>query len=171
VLGLKAMSFDHKAFEFAWPEFAQQLLPTLSRSLEHNETESLQGFIAANLAFCRNPYSGAALSPSWESSLEVGDVQELGDFALTRYYNPIDDHGLGSEWLTIEQRLSASEKAALLGSALLRFDPGRQGSYFQTASQAAASARLLGTANLGLTTYQSFLTQAASKGLGVYVTF
>lgn len=166
------MSFDHKAFEFAWTEFSQQLLPILSLALEHNETESLRSFIATNLGHCRNPYSGALLSLGWEDGLEVGDVQELGDFALTRYYNPTDDHGLGGDWTIIEQQIPQAGKTALLGSSLPRFDPGRQGAYFQTASQVAASARVLATvANSSLGSYQSFLAQVASRNFGVYVTF
>jgi hypothetical protein len=166
------MSFDHKAFEFRWEDFALQLLPLLSHALERNETAGLRDFISRNMSFCRNPYSGALLSHDWESRLEVGDVQELGDFALTKYYSPIDDHGLGTEWQAIERQLSDAHKAALLGSAVPLFDPGRQGSYFQSTLQVVSSAQLLSAlVDPRIRSFQIFLAQVARAGHGVYVTF
>ncbi len=144
----------------------------LSRALQKNETQELISFIARHPGACRNPYSGAALSADWGTELEVGDAQELADFALTKYYDPTEDNGLGGEWSSIEEELPSSSKAALLGTSVPLFDPGRQGSYFQTASQAEISARLLSTiSNPVLSLYQALLSRAATKGSGVYVTF
>lgn len=95
----------------------------------------------------RNPYTGEPLEKDWREQLEVGDVQELADFVLTRYYDPNVDCGLGAEWIPIESRLPVAARNALLGkpfgSPKTYFDPGRMGSYFQDEAMARESLRIL----------------------------
>jgi hypothetical protein len=170
------MSMCHKAFAFDWMSFERELLPILLSALEANETAGLTAFIESNIGTLSDPYEGETLTEDWQSLLENQDVQELGDFALTRYYDPSDDCGLGDDWITLNASLSAPAQAALLGSPLgpetNRFDPGRMGSYFQTPAdvrRSRASLRPLKAAPIRL--YKSLLDRCGRRGLGVYVTF
>lgn len=166
------MSFDHKAFEFNWQAFSDEMLPWLSDALAADDCERLSAFLDANASACRNPYDGEPLSLDWRAMLEVGDVQELADFALTKYYDPTDDHGLSDAWMELDEALPADMRAALLGQAIAGFDPGRQGSYFLAPADAMKSGDLLQNAQVPcLREFASFVTQAARTGHGVYVTF
>lgn len=141
------MSFDHQAFRFQWNAFATELSPILSRVLQEENSQALERFIDDNLISCVNPYDGEALDEHWRDALETGDVQEVADFALTRYYSPLDDVGLGGAWLPLSESLKPAQQAALLGSAFgsagRKFDPGRQGSYFQSSAQLRESTAVL----------------------------
>jgi len=171
-LGLKNMSFDHKAFEFDWQAFSAEMLPWLNDVLAANDCKRLAAFVDANIVACRSPYDGELLSPSWQEMLETGDAQEIADFALTKYYDPSLDHGLGDAWAELEDALPASMKIALLGQALPHFDPGRQGSYFSTPADATKSGALLNHIEFpALREYCNFLERASGNGFGVYVTF
>jgi hypothetical protein len=171
VLGLN-MSFDHKAYEFDWQAFSAEMLPWLSGVLAANDSKRLTAFVDANIVACRSPYDEQHLSRSWQEMLEVGDAQEIADFALTKYYNPALDHGVGDVWAEMEDELPASLKIALLGQSIPHFDPGRQGSYFSTPSDAEKNATLLTHMEVqALSEYGNFLARASGNGFGVYVTF
>ena len=166
------MSLDHKAFEFDWNLFERELLPLLPLSLPHDDFTKLAAFIDDNLVFCRSPYDGSTLTPEWRELLDNGDAQEVADFALTKYYDPNADCGLGAQWIDVERCLPISLKNALLGSAITSFDPGRQGAYFQSPGQVRSSVELMVVASIPeLHEFQIFLAGAAAKSLGVYVTF
>lgn len=166
------MSFDHKAFEFDWQAFSNEMLPWLSEALAADDCERLSAFVDARVSACRSPYDGEPLSRNWRAMLEVGDAQEIADFALTKYYDPTDDHGLSDAWMEPDAALSTDMKAALLGQAIAQFDPGRQGSYFLAPADATKSGELLQNAqDSSLREFGSFVTQASRRGHGVYVTF
>jgi hypothetical protein len=166
------MSFSHKAFAFDWSAFELELAPKLKLGLQRGDTEFLEDFIEVHRNSLRDPYEGEPLPENWRDLLEAGDIQELSDFALTRYYLPSADFGVGEEWSVLSDRASEVERHAMLGSAFESFDPGRMGSYFQSSRVAAASLQILG--NLGDDSAEVFkdgLRKAVNSGLGIYVTF
>lgn len=166
------MSFDHKAFEFNWQPFSDEMLPWLNEALAADDCERLSAFVDASVSACRSPYDGEPLPLNWREMLEVGDVQELADFALTKYYDPTDDHGLSGAWMELDEALPADMRAALLGQAIAQFDPGRQGSYFLAPMDAMQSGKLLQNAQVpSLRDFGRFATEASRRGHGVYVTF
>jgi hypothetical protein len=171
------MSMSHKAFAFNWAGFERELAPLLLSALTQNKTEALIEFANAQRESLVDPYTGSPLEDDWRENLEVGDVQEIGDFVLTKYYDPSADFGLGSEWQTLEAKLSPSGKQALLGKPFGRpdryFDPGRMGSYFQDEATVTKSLDELRKApeSAALTEFVNLLAQSATQKKGVYVTF
>ena len=171
------MSFDHKAFAFEWVEFQRELRPLLLDSLRTGQAMQLSAFVDANLAHCVSPHDGNGLGPDWREALEAGDVQEIADYALTKYYDPVADHGLSTSWLTEEAELPPAARVGLLGTAIgpspgALFDPGRMGSYFQTPEQVRLSlASLEGLGRPGLFEFVHFLKGVVIESKGLYVTF
>ena len=170
------MSFHHRAFQFEWESFFSELAPLLAQALTQDSVESLRLFVEGNLHHCSSPYDGEPLDADWLSSMEVGDIQEYADFALTKYYEPANDFGVGSVWQELTDSLVPRQRKALLGEpfgpASQLFDPGRQGSYFQTPLEIKQSIQSL--ANSGRTELAAFhksLLSVASNGKGLYVTF
>jgi hypothetical protein len=114
--------------------------------------------------------------------LEHFEVQEFGDFALTRFYDPGKDSGLGNVWRTIDEHLSEPDREVLLGtpfgSSGRYFDPGRQGSYFQTpweVVRSLARAQRIALSDLyerrSLECFKMLLENCEEAGTGFYVTF
>lgn len=170
------MSFSHKAFAFDGHAFEVQLAPTLRRALAQGDPWALEAFVDTHWEALKDPYGGEPLSPGWRSQLEAGDLQELADFALTRYYDPKADFGIGEEWDGLAQGLPGAQRQALLGAALQEggqtFDPGRMGSYFQDRQRAAMSLQVFEHVDDGaLGAFKRGLQQAVGKGRGLYVTF
>jgi hypothetical protein len=170
------MSFDHKAYFFDWWAFERELLPLFRQGFSAASAQALAAFIDENVNTCRRPYDGEPLTVSWRESLEVGDPQELADFALTKYYDPSDNCGLGTDWLPLDERLAEDGRAALLGFPIgptdNLFDPGRQGSYFHSPRSLVDALKILRSVHApGLEQYLSFLEAAARSDRGVYVTF
>ena len=121
------------------------------------------------------PYDGELIHTGWRSKLEAGDIQELADYALTRYYSPADDFGV-ADWLLISDTLPADVQAALLGvplgPAMRYFDPGRMGSYFQTPQRVEESlATLRRVDSPSIIRFRQLLESSRARGLGLYVTF
>ena len=171
------MSFDHKAFSFNWSGFQSELAPLLSRSLSAGDSTGLVAFVEAHLTSCSNPYDGEQLEPGWNQLLEVGDIQELADFALTKYYDPAADHGLSGAWAKVELDLPPPARLALLGEAFssasdVLFDPGRMGSYFQSPSRAQESLFVLQELDRPeIGEFVGFLRRIVAESNGLYVTF
>lgn len=179
-----SLPLAHRAFAFDHTAFQAELAPLLLRALETSEDAELRAFIDANLNVLVDPYEGEPLTKNWQSSLEDGDVQELGDFALTKYYDGDLDIGLDADWEAIGELLEKSglSPSVVLGAALGPiegpFDPGRQGAYFQTATDVNAALAELQTllqAKPSLTTellpLQGMLQECARTRRGLYVTF
>lgn len=170
------MSMVHKAYAFDWDRFAAELLGILMEALETNDPSCLLQDIDAHRAHLTDPYEGQPLPEDWRSRLEVGDIEELSDYALTRFYNPNQDCGLSEAWLILSDHLPESVQTALLGSPIgpsgRPFDPGRMGSYFQTPAQARQSLEAVATVDMSaIRSYRELLETCVQKGLGVYVTF
>jgi hypothetical protein len=170
------MSMSHKAFAFDWWGFDSDLAPIMLTALEADTGTYLGEFIERERDRLTDPYEGEPLRADWQRLLEAGDVQELADFALTRYYSVREDHGVGGAWLRLSDSLSDAQSEALLGtptgSRERLFDPGRLGSYFQ--SPPAVRRSLATLSDLEAKEVQPFrelLKCCDAQGLGIYVTF
>jgi hypothetical protein len=178
------MSMTHRAYAFAHSAFTTELAPFVVRALSSDSGEELSAFIDANLSSLTDPYEGEPLDASWRDLLEEGDVQELADFALTKFYDGDLDMGLDQDFQGIFDELEQaglSHQLALgtpLGEEPHVFDPGRQGSYFQSEAQVASS--LLTLHELcarspelegALAPLLGIFQQATRSGRGLYVTF
>jgi hypothetical protein len=168
---------SHKAYAFNWRAFeSDELHDILIAALESGDPKPIAQYIEFHREQIKDPYEGQPIVRGWQAMLGNQDVHEYGDFALTRFYDPTDDQGIAESWLAVDAHLAEQDRAALLGSSLgeagRKFDPGRQGSYFQTPEQAAESLRCV--ERIGhdvLQCYAQLLRTCAVDGLGVYVTF
>ena len=171
------MSFDHKAFAFEWASFQKEMAGVLGHALRTGDASNLERFVDANVSACASPYDGEKLDAGWRRSLGVAGLQEVADFALTKYYDPSDDHGLHEEWSEVESGLSESARLALLGTPFREgsdavFDPGMMGSYFQSPEQVRASLATLRAVDAKeLASYVRFLSTVVREAKGLYVTF
>lgn len=179
------MPSTHRAFVFDLDRFDAELRPILEESLQTRDPAPLRAFVETHRADLRDPYAGEPLDAEWENLLETRDVQEYGDFALTRYYDPAADVGLGDRWPALEELLVREAPAGTdltmgepVGPPMFPFDPGGLGAYFL--SNADARLRLdtlqqLVDADAALReplqpAIKMFAAIAAS-GRGAYVTF
>jgi hypothetical protein len=171
---------EQKAFVFDFATFETELRAILDRALETGRIAELARFIGENLATLKDPYEGEPLADGWEGMLESADPHQYGDFALTKYYDPRADIGLGYEWERARDVLleHLGNDAPLLGSTVgpagNLFDPGKMGSYFQSAALVQANLqalrRLSDSIELAeLERLRRALESAVGKGL--YVTF
>ena len=170
------MATEHRAFAFDWTAFEGDLLPLIVPALQSGDGRSLASFIEAYRPDLRDPYEGEPLPSDWQSLLVIGDVQELADFALTRYYRPGDDRGLGTSWRAIDEVAPPAVRTALLGRPIgpdgNRLDPGRMGSYFQRPCEVERSEAVLAAASLPeLSDFRGLLAACSSGRRGLYVTF
>ena len=135
------MSMEHKAFVFDYRAFVDELSHILENSLLSNNSDNLINFIQQNLNFLQDPYEGEPLDNDWQSLLEITDIQQCGDFALTKYYDPQTDIGIGEKWQEIQTIFyqEYGQDSMILGRPFAKdnkfFDPGKMGSYFQSDHQ------------------------------------
>lgn len=169
------MSMEHKAFKFDFKEFEKELKPILTKALVTGENTQLIKFIEENVDHCTYPWAAEPLSDNWEQELEIGDVHEIGDFALTKYYDPDHEKGLASKYIEISERYPALSKHLLgipLGQNENYFDPGKMGSYFVSPDEALRLGSMIENHEEDVVkTYGNFLIECANAGLGVYITF
>ena len=168
---------EHKAYEFDWLAFDADLHCILFDALESNNTTPLLSYIDANTLELTDPYEGNPLHIDWRSQIDNrDDVHELGDFALTRFYGPLTDFGVGAAWLELEESLAQQCRNAMLGQTVgppnNPFDPGHMGSYFQSPDGVLQSIDdLAAVDDPRLAGYLALLGNCRSKNCGVYVTF
>lgn len=171
---------EHKAFLFDFEAFETELRPILEWALRSSDDRALVSFIQANLADLRDPYEGEPLNANWESLITMHDAHQYGDFALTKYYDPAVDIGLGSAWNAFQEwfaEMSPAGESPILGSPIgpmdAPFDPGKMGSYFQSAARVRENLkylrRLPRAHDVGSAI--EMLRTAADVNAGVYVTF
>lgn len=136
---------EHQAFLFDWNSFAKELSALLDNSLKTDNREMLIVFIKTMLNHLKDPYTGELLGSTWQDTLEIKDVHHYGLLALTKYYDPFHNIGLGYNWIRIQDLLeNANIESALVSSIVLGepfgpednyFDPGKMGTYFQSEKQ------------------------------------
>jgi hypothetical protein len=174
---------EHKAFLFDYDSFERELRAILEDALRSGDHSGLVSFINANLGDLRDPYEGEPLGADWEAMIETQDPHQYGDFALTKYYNPTADIGLGAAWENLQELIANDPlltESPILGSTIgLKddpFDPGKMGSYLQSAQQVRQNQRYL--ANLAkkeraevLNRAIQMLQEAVDANTGLYVTF
>lgn len=180
------MSLEHKAFIFDFDTFDRELRPLLESSLHSGDIEPLRCFIVSNKKFLVDPYEGDSLDDDWEDMIEDKDAHQYGDFALTKYYFPKDDQGVGGKWVELQEIISNRGKlniSPFLGAPVgidgEFFDPGKIGSYFQTTNEVIESLKKIREVKgelkddllEELKRYEGCLNQAAFDKKGVYVTF
>jgi len=174
---------EHRAFTFNFKAFTAELCPLLEKVLADGQVASLVGFIVENRRALKDPYEGKPIGQEWEALLDNRDVHEYGDFALTKYYDPVADIGLGDEWEAAQaislERLG-TDLAVLgrtVGSADNLFDPGRVGSYFQSEEDVATHLGQIEALLVGgedspvIERLRGMLATATKLGTGLYITF
>ena len=178
------MSMEHKAFLFDFSSFNNELRSLLESALSTGDCAQLIDFINTNMDSIKDPYEGETLDSNWETMLEFRDAHQYGDFALTKYYEPSEDIGLGLEWESIQACLlnGLGSGEAVLGKPVgpddNLFDPGKQGSYFQDEGQVRDNLESLMRLQQSapdskdvLSPLVEILQKAANAGEGLYITF
>ncbi len=168
------MSMNHKAFAFDWNAFQRHLAPLLHEALESGSVAELVRFIESHRQSITDPYEGDPLPEDWTAVMENRDVQDHADIALTLYYSPRADFGIGESWCGFSRGFPARQ--SLLGEPFgpsdNLFDPGRMGAYFQTSDAVSSSLRILKADDRPeLSDFVELLELCSAEGMGVYVTF
>lgn len=174
---------EHKAFLFDYIRFERELQPILVHALSSAECSGLVHFINKNVRELRDPYDGDPLDANWESLIEIPDAHQYGDFALTKFYDPREDIGLGGDWEDIQQQIAEISNLTscpilgdTIGPKVTPFDPGKMGAYFQSFQQAQDNHAYLlivsrKSSSLFLDEAVELLAKAVNKQLGLYITF
>ena len=179
------MTMEHQAFIFDYDDFNNELSEVLSNAIRTNEIGELIAFIARNLSYLKDPYEGEPLDLYWQELIEHNDIDEYGDFAITKYYNPQSNIGLGYGWEKINDLLLEELNVAIspllgtpFGSAENYFDPGKLGSYFQSPEQVKQNLRLLDSLSQeqlktlpNIALLKTMLSEALALNKGLYITF
>lgn len=170
------MSMCRKAYAFDYTAFARELAPALFESLATGSTERLVAFVDDNLVALTCPWDASPLPNDWRAVVREEDVQEIGDYCLTKYYDTDDDGGLQESWIEIYDKLPAEAKPCALGKPFgppeNLFDPGRGGSYFQNSADVLLSRDSLSRVDVaGLEPYLALLERATQSRRGLYATF
>ena len=179
------MSMNHNAFVFDYSTFLTELRPLLVQALAANESLRLMAWIEANRSSLVDPYEGKKLGPNWEKEFTKRDVQEYGDIALTKYYDPINSIGLDDAWQDVGETLQEhglGEEIILgtpVGTKERLFDPGGMGSYFQSPAAVLANQQKIegvlrnpgASGRDNLESALAMLTAATAKNMGLYITF
>lgn len=127
---------EHKSFLFNTSAFKKELSEIILTAGDTENEDLLTCFINENLEDLKSPYSGEELTGEWEEELGTEDVQELADFAMTKYYNPDEELGLSYNWDTLLESfdkldLKFNSEYYILGESLksenFNLDPGRMG--------------------------------------------
>lgn len=174
------MTMLHRAFVFDDDAFRAELAGLLAEALHGGELGPLRTFIEAHREELSDPEEGEALDASWESKLEIKDAHQYGDLAITKYFDPADDLGLGADWQAMSELLETHglPETLLLGAPFEGFDPGKQGSYVQSPQMVRDHLRQLDelvgrTPDLAgpIAPLRALLEAAAHRARGLYVTF
>lgn len=174
---------EHKAFIFDFDTFERELQPVLEEALLSRNAKGLVAFINDHLADLKDPYDGQPLEAGWEAMVETAALHQYGDIALTKYYDPLKDIGLGAGWENIQDAISSDPNLAespilggTVGPSESPFDPGKMGSYFQSLHQVRQNLQyLLSLAKKEESTdfgrSIQMLSDAENAKTGLYVTF
>ena len=174
---------EHKAFVFDFERFSRELQPIIERGLLSGDCSETIAFVRDNLGRLKDPYEGEPLGSDWESMIESRDIHQYGDFALTKYYDPSADIGLGASWAEVQDLIVRDSTilvspilGTIVGPERNPFDPGKLGSYFQSYDRLQKSINQLtalrdpAVASVVAPALQ-MLSCAADAKAGLYVTF
>jgi hypothetical protein len=169
----------HRAYTLDVDAFARELRPTLDQAVTHGHAPALQAFIQANLPRLTDLRAGAVpLVETWGRTPPPADPQELAALALTAYYLPHHDVGLGALWQDAVLDLNAAFGDAggpiVLGAAMGAFDPGRRGSYLLTwaiVREHLTTLTRVPARTPAIDAVHRMLAAADRAGRGLYVTF
>ena len=171
---------EHQAFVFDYERYESELSRTLYEALRGGSLEELTDFIARHWSRLRDG-EGEPLSSGWHSLVDPQDAHQYGDLALTKFYDPCANIGLGYDWEPLVQALerSSASSAIVLGTPFgppeNPFDPGKMGSYFCSARNAEANHTKLRELQKALGTCGERAIQmfhaAIATGKGLYATF
>jgi hypothetical protein len=133
------MSTQHKAFVFDHDGFSRDLASILYRALESGDLEPMVQFIEQNRMRLRDPHALTPLDEHWRDKVDLREVQQLGDVALTAYYDPREEIGLLEGWEEVLDDVGREvdgDAVRLLfgepfGPPQRRFNPGKLGSFFR----------------------------------------
>src|SRR5437016_6313326 len=134
------MSTQHRAFPVDCAGFIAELAPILYRSLETGNVEPLARFIDEHRARLLEPDEWEPLDENWRDQVEPLDAHQLGDLALTAYYDPTSDIGLGTAWEDVFNDLARETDSDTdqlffgepFGPPGNEFNPGKLGSFFRS---------------------------------------
>jgi hypothetical protein len=173
------MAMEHKAFLFDAELFRVELESIIVEALNSGRTLGLMAFIEANRDKISDPDEGTPIEES--IVLEGADIHRIGDFAITKYYEPGKDIGLGNDWTIIQNQLPEPLKGSVLGapigSGTRYFDPGRMGSYIQSIEDVTSNLDGVNTwldgadQPLRMERLVKILSTAKAERLGLYITF
>ena len=170
---------EHKAYAFDYATFERELRPILEQALTSGDCRGLVAFIEENRDELTDPYEGEPLGDDWLDLVETADAHQYGDFALTKYYDVLEDGGLGGNWSEAQDALPVTKSGHspllghTLGPAQTPFDPGKQGSYFQGLSELAESKDVVVRAARApwRSAVVAMFDEALAAEKGLYVTF
>ncbi|NES98279.1 MAG: hypothetical protein F6K32_24455 [Desertifilum sp. SIO1I2] len=176
---------NHQAFVFDHNAFIKELSNILEKALRTNESHELIDFIDKNILSLKDPIEGEALDFDWRKIIHTADISQYGDLALTKYYDPKRNIGVGYDWMLLSDFIL--EKFTIDDSLLLgmpfglsenHFNPGLMGSYFQSPEQVQWNAEIIKTLSkeqLELLPQIVLLKRMFLKALalkkGLYITF
>jgi hypothetical protein len=168
------MCLNHKAFAFDWCAFQRHLAPILYDALSSNSISELTGFIEHHHSELNDPHFGHPLPEDWQSCMKNCDAQVYGEYALTLYYSPTNDFGVGDSWrsFSTDSDLQNAMRGEPFGPLHNHFDPSGLGSYFQTPDDFVSSLRILTRHRKNeLIRFIDLIERCGVEGLGIYVTF
>jgi len=178
---------EHRAFLFDLSSFSNELKHILESSLRSGDVGPLREFINNNQLSLTDPYEGEPISELWEDMISEPDAHQYGDVALTKYYSPLEDRGLGPDWEVVQELLINAYQHLIFSPILGQpigpvddpFDPGKMGSYFQSRNDANDSLEKLAGVESRIPAdiadryaqFKELLKNAISQNKGIYVTF
>lgn len=179
------MANQHRAFALDYDRFRGELAPILERALATGDVAPLVAFIDAHRDRLRDPDTGAGLDEHWRQAEAAADAHRLGDLALTAYYDPTEDIGLGDGWEEVGMDLAREVDAdvdPLIGGEPFGppgnpFDPGKLGAYVRSWDTVRRQRERVRQVMAGplwsdtLTGFDEMLRAADDQRRGLYVTF
>jgi hypothetical protein len=98
---------------------------------------ALTAFVETNLDQLSLPWTAEPVDAGWRDEIDSNDPHQMGDLALTAFYDPGDDLGLGPEWLSsmkeepdyemLDDHAQVLVLGQPFGPSSNLFDPGKMG--------------------------------------------
>lgn len=176
------MTMEHRAFLFDFVGFQRELAGILEAALRSESPSALVRFVDENRSSLRDPYEGEPLPDDWQHLVDSTDPQQVGDLALTKFYNPKDDRGLGPAWeasaASVERIATSLGFSPVLGRTIgpagRQFDPGKMGAYFLSPTDVEHALDAIASSTISTDEIDSLvrlLMDAKAQAFGIFVTF